>query len=146
MAQKNPVISNKIISLYDHHIKKQTHPTLGEYSKLLQLEVRHFSNVFILVDALDECSESNGTRDSFLAEIRKLQPTIHLWVTSRHIASIEHVFEKAACLEIRANDEDVRKYLECRSVSVPQLVRHIKKDPTLQATIINAIVEKAKGM
>jgi len=127
-------------------MKKQTRPTLSEYADLLQSEVRRFSKVFIVIDALDECSESNGTRDNFLAEIRKLQPTIHLLVTSRHIEIIERAFKNAARLEIRASDEDVRKYLEGRIASEPQLVRHVEKDSTLQDTIINAIVEKAKGM
>jgi hypothetical protein len=41
-----------------------------------------------LHDALDECSE-NGSGDSFLAEIRKLQPYIRLPATSRHLTSID---------------------------------------------------------
>ena len=53
--------------LYRRHSKKQTRPTLGELSKLLQSEVRHISKVFIVIDALDECPESNRTRESFLA-------------------------------------------------------------------------------
>ena len=121
-------------------------PTLAECANLLQSEVRGFSKIFIVIDALDDCPESNGTRMSFLMEIRKLQPNIHLLVTSRYIPSIEREFEKAARLEICASDGDVRKYLECRIASEPQLVRHVKMDPTLQDTIINALVEKAKGM
>ena len=32
---------------------------------MLQSEASHLWKVFIVVDALDECSESNGTRDGF---------------------------------------------------------------------------------
>ena len=146
LVQREFVISDDIISLYRHHSKKQTRPTLDELSKLLQLEVRRLSNVFIAIDALDECLESNHTRESFLAEIRKLQPTIHLLITSRHVSTIEREFEKAARVEIRASDEDVRRYLEGRIESEGRLVRLVKADPTLQATIVNTIVENAKGM
>src|SRR5205085_10842297 len=121
-------------------------PTLGEWSKLLQSEVHRFSKVFIVIDALDECFEGDGSRWSFLAEIQKLHPSIHLLVTSRHISTIEHEFEKAACMEIHASDEDVRRYVEGRIEQERQLSRHVKADPALQETIINAIVEKAKGM
>ena len=114
LVQGNPVISDDVVSLYHRHSKKQTRPTLDELSKLLQLEVRRISKVFIIVDALDECPESNRTRKSFLAEIRKLQPTVHLLITSRHIPAIEREFETAAKIEIRASDEDVRKRLESR--------------------------------
>jgi ankyrin repeat domain-containing protein 50 len=146
LVQRKPFISDDVSSLYYHHIEKRTRPTLGEWCKLLNSEVNQLSKVFIVIDALDECSESNGTRDSFLAEVRKLQPAVHLFITSRHTGSIEHEFEKAAHLEIRANDADVRKYLEHRTANEPQLVRHIKKDPALRETIINSLVEKAKGM
>jgi ankyrin repeat domain-containing protein 50 len=113
---------------------------------VLQFEVRRPSKVFIVIDAIDECPESNGIRDSFLAEIRKLQPTIRLLITSRHIQTIEREFEKAARVEIRASDEDVRRYLERRIESEGRLVRLVKADPVLQTIIANTIVENAKGM
>jgi ankyrin repeat domain-containing protein 50 len=146
LVQRNPVISVDIVSLYHQHTKKQTRPTLDEISKLLQLEICRLSKVFIAIDALDECPESNRTRESFLAEIRKLQPAIHLFITSRHISTIEREFEKAARVEIRATDEDVRRYLEGRIESEGRLVRLVKTDPALQATIVNTLVENAKGM
>jgi hypothetical protein len=146
LVWRNPVISDDILSLYRQHGKKQTRPTLRELSELLQLEVHRLSKVFIVIDALDECRESNGTRDSFVAEIRKLQPTIHLLITSRYISTMEREFEKAARVEIRASDEDVRRYLECRIENEGRLVRVVKADLALQATITNTIVENAKGM
>jgi hypothetical protein len=134
------------MSLYHCHSKKRTRPTLDELSKLLQSEVRRISKVFIVIDALDECPESNRTRESFLSEIRKLQPTIHLLITSRHILAIEREFEHAAQVEICASSEDVKKYLKYRIESEGRLVRLVKADPALQAAIVNTIVENAKGM
>jgi hypothetical protein len=146
LVQGESVISEDITLLYRHHNKKQTRPTLDELSKLLQLEVCRLSRVFIIIDALDECTEINYTRESFLAEIRKLQPTTHLLITSRHISTIEREFEMAAHVEIRASDEDVRRYLESRIETEGRLWRLIKADPALQANIVNTIVESAKGM
>ena len=146
LIQRNPVISDDVLSLYHCHSKKQTRPTLGELSELLQSEVRRTSKVFIVIDALDECPENNRTRESFLAEIRKLQPTIYLLATSRHIQAIEREFEQAERVEIRASDEDVMKYLKYRIESEGRLVRLVKADPALQAVIVNTIVENARGM
>jgi hypothetical protein len=146
LTQKNPVLSNNTMALYHRHREKQTRPTLSEWSQLLQSEVRGLFKVFIIVDALDECSESNGSRDSFLAEIRKLQPDIHLLVTSRHLTSIEHEFEKAARVEIRASDEDIRRYLESRTERERRLLRHVNTDQDLKEAIVSTIVENAKGM
>lgn len=146
LVQRDPVVSDDIISLYRLHTQKQTRPTLGELSKLLQLELRRLSKVFIVIDALDECPESNRNREIFLTEIRKLQPTIHLLITSRHISTIEREFENEVRVEIRASDRDIRRYLEGRIESEGRLVRLVKTDSALQATIANTIVENAKGM
>ena len=134
------------MSLYDHHSEKQERPTLGECSNLLQSEVGRFSRVFVITDALDERSEGNHTRGDFLAEIRKLQPSINLLVTSQHISTIEREFEMAARVEIFASDGDIRTYLESRIERERRLLRHVKADPGMRETIINAIAEKAKGM
>ncbi|KAH0536690.1 hypothetical protein FGG08_006456 [Glutinoglossum americanum] len=146
LVQRNPIISDEVMSLHRSHIRKRTRPKLDEYSSLLQSEVCRFSKVFIVIDALDECPESKRTRDNFLVEVRKLQPRIHLLVTSRHVSTIEREFEKSARVEIRASDEDVKRYLEGRVKTEGRLVRHVKADPALQDTIVNTIAEKAKGI
>ena len=146
LVQKKAAISDVIASLHRQHTKKKTRPTLTDYTDLLQSEARGFSKVFIVIDALDECSESNGTRDSFLTEIRKLQPNVNLLVTSRHISTIEREFEKQARVEIRASDDDARRYLESRVERERRLQCLIGEDLGLQGTIVNTIVEKAKGM
>ncbi|KAI9764109.1 MAG: hypothetical protein M1840_008669 [Geoglossum simile] len=71
---------------------------------------------------------------------------MHLFITSRHTTSIDREFETASRPEISSNDADVRKYLEHRIASEPQLVRHIKKDPTLRDTTINSLAGKARGI
>ncbi|KAH0562324.1 hypothetical protein GP486_002978 [Trichoglossum hirsutum] len=146
LIQSNPVISEEVISAYQIHSRNHTQPTLVEYSNLLRSEVLRFSKVFIAIDALDECSESDDTRDSLIAEIRKLDPIVRLLVTSRRISTIEREFKEAACVEIRASDGDVKRYLESRIDRERRLLRHVKADPDLRDTIIDTVAEKAKGM
>lgn len=146
LLQRNCVLRDEIFSSLYEHQSKQTRPALSEYSTLFQSAVRGFSNVFIVIDALDECSETNGTRQGFLAEIRKVESQIHLLVTSRHSTIIAREFEKAARLEIRASNADVKKYLEGRIMTEPQFACHVKGDLALQNTIIETIVQKVEGM
>ena len=142
LVQRSLVIS-EVVALYDHHIERQTTPTLDEWSKLLQSTISRFAKAFIIVDALDECPEVNETRENFLKEIQKLQSIVNLLVTSRHDAAIEKKFERASRLEIQANHEDIRKYLEYR---ISELKLHVEANTTLQSEIITTIVKKAKGM
>jgi hypothetical protein len=132
------------MSTYNRSSKKGSRPTSDEWSGLLHAEVRRFSEVFIVVDALDECS--NDVRDNFLGEIQRLQSTVHILITSRLISSIETELSKGLQTEIKASDGDVKQYLETRIQNESRLACLLRGDAELQATIVESIVKNAKGM
>jgi hypothetical protein len=146
LVQKAPVIPDELLNIYRKYQRTRIHPTLAEWSKLLALGVRIFSRVYIVIDALDECPTTDGTRDNFLTEIRNLGSTTHLMITLRPIATIEQDFEGAARLEIYAKDEDIRKYLKFRIEKERRLAKHVSGDPDLQEAIINTLISNARGM
>lgn len=94
-----------------------------DISKLLCSEVKHFSKAYIGIDALDECPDSDGTRDKFLTELMTLPSNVKLLITSRPNRCIEHMLEGAKCLEITAHDDDVRRHLAARNANEPLLTR-----------------------
>jgi hypothetical protein len=64
--------------------------------------------VYLVVDALDECS--NETFRILLRKIREMQglcSRISFMVTSRCIDALKQAFAGDACLEVRADLEDV---------------------------------------
>jgi hypothetical protein len=144
LIQRLPAIPSDIISIYKQHVRQQTRLSLAEYSRLLQSQVQRFSKVYVIIDALDEYPRGYGISD-FLPEIRKL-PNTHLLVTSRSVADIQREFAEESCLEIRACDTDVKDYIEARIAGEPQMVRHIKADPSLRTAILDTIIQKANGM
>ena len=146
LIQRHPIVPNKIRTLYEQHICKRTRPTLAEYSELLRLELTSCPRAFVVVDALDECDDSSGTRSSFIADLLKLPPTTYLMITSRDLPSIESELGQFRRLEIRASDADVRIYLERRIATESRLKRHIQADPALENTILETIVKKVEGM
>jgi hypothetical protein len=146
LIQQQLDIPGNIRDLYRHHRSRQTHPPLSEYSRLLQAELRHFLKVFIVIDALDECSKENRIREHFLAEVQKLSPMVRLLVTSRQMLDIERKFEGAARLEIRASDKDVKRYLESRIESQLPLANFVRTNPTLRSDILATIIKRAYGM
>lgn len=115
-------------------------------SKILQTTIRRFTKVFVVVDALDECSGEDGVRKILSMLLNEIAPDINLLITSRHTAVIESMFESATRIEIRASDKDIRNYLSARITENSQLVRYIKIDPTLLGTILDTITSKADGM
>jgi hypothetical protein len=141
LVQSRPTISKTVKELYSCH--GHSHPTLHEFEESLQIEIRSYSKVFVIVDALDECTD-DATRTALLATLKDLP--VNLFVTSRYSLTIEEKFDGVKRLDIRAHDNDVRRYVEKRISREDRLSRHVKADPSLQDDIINKVVDSAKGM
>jgi DICT domain-containing protein len=101
--------------------------------------------VFIVIDALDECASSDGTRKNLLSMIFRLQreADVKLLATSRFICDIEEKFEGLPTLEVKASDADLHTYLKGQMSLLP---RCVSKSQELQNTITSKITEAAKGM
>ncbi len=146
LVQIQSETSAEVRSLYDKHIRQNTCPELGRMVKALQSEMMRYSKVFIVIDALDECPEDNGVRQHILTELRSLALAVKLMFTSRYITAIERELQGAIRLDIRANDDDIRKFVKGRISREHRLARHIQADVTLRDDIENTIVDKARGM
>lgn len=145
LVQEQPTIPDNLKSFYERHKDKRTRPSANEIQGVLEGIAVNFSRVFIIVDALDECQISDGCRHKFLSNLFDLQAKCcaNLFATTRPISSIEKAFEGSESLEIRASEEDVRKYLDGYMFRLPGfVVRNIK----LQEEIKTCIVEAADGM
>jgi hypothetical protein len=116
LAQGQSSLPGSIKDLYDKHKTKRTWPLLDEILRVLQSVAKMYSRAFIIVDALDECQESDDSRAIFLSELFSLQTRheVNIFATSRHIPQITNQFNGSVRLEILAHKEDVRKYLDVR--------------------------------
>jgi hypothetical protein len=145
LVQRKLSIPEDVKDLYKCHKDDPTCPSFDKISKVLQSTVAEYSRTFIIVDALDEWQVS-GDRKKFLSEIFNLQAKIgaSLFATSRFILEIMKEFDgRSTLLEIRANDEDVQRYLDGHMSRLPSFVlrRH-----DLQEEIKTEIIKAVDGM
>jgi hypothetical protein len=101
--------------------------------------------VYIVVDALDECSRTNGTRGPLIDKLRKLQikADVRLLFTSRFIPEIAQEFQSNLILEVRASEGDTRRFI---AAQIPRLPNLIIRDKELRRTVENEIVKAVDGM
>lgn len=132
-----------VVELYEKYDKTKGRATIDEICELLRQVATDYSRVFILIDAVDECQDSS--RVTFLTKILWLQAQTgaNLFATSRRIPDIMEKFEGNPTLEIRADDEDVLKYLDGQMSELPSFVR---QSIELQEDIKAAIVKAVDGM
>ncbi|KAE8141784.1 ankyrin repeat-containing domain protein [Aspergillus pseudotamarii] len=142
-----PSIPEIVRRFYNQHITRTTRPSSDDIMDILVEVVGMHTRTFIIVDALDECNGSVGSRSDVLATLFNLQDKIraNLFVTSRHIHAIETEFDErgSIVLEIRARDEDIRRYLDGHIAWLPKFVL---EKPGLAEKIILAIIKAADGM
>lgn len=131
--------------LFERHQKQRTRPQLNDYLRALKSVVAMFSKVFIVLDALDECQESHGCRESFLSEVFKLQQNSRasIFATSRFVPAITDKFESATNLQIRAKKGDLQVYINRFLERRPRLSG---KGSTLCNEVKEGILKAVDGM
>lgn len=141
-----PTYHDRLVSLYRSRSSHQDRPSISDYSQLIQATVQSYNRVYFVIDALDECSEANGTRKDLLVELQRLKPAANILITSRDLPSIERLLKDAARIEIRASDEDIKNYVEDRISSSERIASYVRKNPDLKSRILKDVSEKASGM
>lgn len=69
LCQTRPPLPDCLKDLYEHHQRRRTRPSFTEISNTIRSVASLYYKVFIIVDALDECQMSNGSRIRLLKEI-----------------------------------------------------------------------------
>ncbi|KAH8727407.1 ankyrin repeat domain-containing protein [Phaeosphaeriaceae sp. PMI808] len=145
LIQARPSLVEPVERLHKLHANRGTRPSFNEILSVLQDVLTHYSTIYIIVDALDECQDSDGTRRQFLAKLRDLQTgrDVRLMATSRFIPEIVDWFNEALKLEVQASKEDVKRFVAGQICRLP---RCIQRDPALQEIVQEKIVEAVDGM
>ncbi|KAK7038307.1 hypothetical protein R3P38DRAFT_2905549, partial [Favolaschia claudopus] len=134
-----------IRKLYDGHRERQTMPSLDETCAVLRLTISELSRIFIVVDALDEYPED--LREVLIECLAALGPTVNLMMFSRlHIDLDSIITRDLEILEVSANEDDIRRYIDGQISKSPRLGKNIKKSPSLRGEIERTIVSRSDGM
>jgi hypothetical protein len=147
LAQEQLAMPIDVKNLYEHHRAKGTRPLFNEIVRVLHSTIRLYSRVFIIIDALDEYHASNNERlDKLLLGVFGLrdQVQLNLFATSRFVSEITLRFDGCILKEIRAQDDDVLRYVDGR---IHELLRsQISKHPQVQDRVRRDIVKAVDGM
>jgi len=145
LAQHQKAFPGSVQALYDRHQKRNTRPLLEELSATLKSVGGSYSRVFIVVDALDECHDTDSSRTKLLDHLFGAQSKIglNLFVTSRFIPGIRKRFEGCLSKEICPSREDIFNFLDKRMSYLPDFVAD---DVGLQNEIKGEIESAIEGM
>lgn len=136
----------EVSALYALHKKYNTRPTLRQITELFGKVCSHYTAVYVIVDALDECAGTEELALEFIKAVRALGVNVKLMCTSRFSTAFDAFFGQATRLEISARSEDIRTFLKAHIQQHYRLSAHVRADTSLEEEIITAITEEAQGM
>ncbi|MCJ1474762.1 hypothetical protein MMC13_003422 [Lambiella insularis] len=145
LIQERSSIAEPVVNLYKCHADQKTRPLLEEILSALQAVISNYSKIYVIVDALDECLDHDGSCSQLLALLRDLQSkgNLSLMATSRFIPELEQKFSLTPMLEIRASDADVRRFVAGQMHLRP---RFVQRNNELQKAIEDGISTAVDGM
>ncbi|KNG84003.1 hypothetical protein ANOM_007784, partial [Aspergillus nomiae NRRL 13137] len=141
VAEQCDLIPESVSLLYESHKKKHVKPTVESLLDTLIQIIRAQNRAFLVVDALDECSDE--THKGLLKTIRKLQDNTRLGFMATSRPSLEREIQGALRLEIRASQNDIESYLDDR---FQELSKCAQQNSGLKEKIKQQICEAADGM
>jgi hypothetical protein len=129
----------------------QRQPSTDALLDVLRKILQEFPESYLILDALDECSERHELLRLLEGMASWRLPRLHLMLTSRKERDIEtslstFVGERdAICLEHQKVDQDIRSYVLQRLQNDSGLKKW-NKDPKIRQEIENALMSGAHGM
>ena len=148
LVERRQAIPKDVRTLYEKHRGKKTTPTCAEYLKLLQSLTKEYSEVYVVIDALDECIDKKGQIiwNDLLTKLQDSVSNLRLLYTSRHIDDVTGILAGSTRIKIRASEADIRAYVQAQVESKHILFGFCRQDSNLQNDILQVVVSKAEGM
>jgi hypothetical protein len=146
-SQKRFMVSEHVMELYERHTRTETRPSNEEFLEVLRIEIATFySSAFIVLDALDEGPEDEGTRNNLVSNLRNLGSAVRLLVTSRDLPLIARLMAGIPRLPIQARDDDIGRYIESQLSTTPRLWRLLEDNSELRKILIPTLRSSCRGM
>lgn len=125
--------------------------TLGSFLQLLRRIVDEFSQVYIIIDALDECASRDELMNTLKDMVGWKCAKLHILVTSRNNMDIEsspqrlEEMQNIIWLQGQLVNKDIHTYIRQR-LSNDMSLHKWQKHPDIQQEIEDKLMEGAHGM
>ena len=149
LCQHRDTLPDVAQALYNDNPQNRVKLSLGKVEEITVEAIHQYSKVFVVVDALDECTEEGLTRAKFASALQNLlsrsvltQDKLHVMITSR---LTERLVEGGDDIEIYATEDDLRKVVKRRitnGISKDRaLGERIRSNETLAVELTENIIE-----
>jgi hypothetical protein len=143
LAGQTAELPQELEGLFEELQPRKARPSLEELYDMLLSVAKHFSVVYIVCDALDECDKDKLRTDLLPKFIHMGQSGLNLFMTSR--SDIPEWFDGVEKIELCAQKEDLRTYIETKIKTDPR-ARSLIGGSKYADMIVSELVDAASGM
>ncbi|RPA77673.1 hypothetical protein BJ508DRAFT_228655 [Ascobolus immersus RN42] len=152
LIQKRQHVPHTVKECFRRHMQHKTRPKMTEMATLLKSTLDTFNQVYVVVDALDECKTSgigdpDVTRSKLVNEIRKMKNVAFLATSRAGISQFQGLFKETPAIEIIAHASDLRTFISAYIESNNgRLGRKLTGNNKLREKIMEEVIQTSQGM
>ncbi|KAG7290327.1 hypothetical protein NEMBOFW57_000327 [Staphylotrichum longicolle] len=145
-------VTPEVEAVYDNLTANGIPPGPDEYLDMIKSEIKTFAQVFIVVDALDECLDEppEHTAINFVRAMDQLPKRARILFTSRPMTTINDRIKADRKISVRTNINDLTAYFENRinnNESLKKLVeKGTQKNPRFFQNAVDTIIARSQGI
>lgn len=150
-AERSRLISSVVLQTHiSYSTNSSQHVQVRDIEKMLRHEIQKFKQVYIVIDALDECLQQvQMDLVRSLSNLGTSIPHTSILMSTRNIdiivEDVERAFDKVSQLVVRATNEDLQVYIE-KQFEMRARLAEAKRHKGLVKDLRNQLVDKADGM
>ncbi|KAL6711261.1 hypothetical protein ACN47E_005792 [Coniothyrium glycines] len=144
-------ISSSVDTLLSLHEEGQRQPSQSVLLEETKRMIQGFGQVFIVIDALDECNQCTDLMEMLETIIGWQLQNLHLLLTSRREREIESsmtdLVEESFTINLESHvvDSDIQRYVR-QKLTQDKALKKWGTDPEIRAKIESALMQGARGM
>lgn len=149
LSSQRPSLPEEVRNMYNVYEKQQQEPPLPNLIRVFLCLLQSFGKTYLMIDALDECSEQDAMFDLIrqISTADQHSGKTSVLITSRRERDIEITLQKivtdSICIQSKLIEADIRLHVRSRLKHDPKLKRH---SDSLKEEIEEALVNGAHGM
>lgn len=144
LVQDQVFLCTAMSKLYESYGDLGISPSSKDISEALLHSLSLYFEVFLIVDALDECS--NDTRWGMIEALQSLTPNVCILILSRPRGDIGEDLKDFKRLEAKANKADIELFIDAQIQKYSNLRRIVERSPSLRGDIEEGVVRTAREM
>ena len=145
-------VTPEVQAVFENMTTNNIPPGPDEYIDMINAEIRTFTRVFIVVDALDECLDEppEHTAGNFVSALDQLPKRTRILFTSLPMTTMDDRIKADKMIAMQTDVNGIAAYFENRTNNTDWLKKLVEKgtqkDPRFIKKAVDTIISRSQGM